>query len=403
MTKVMEGVRVIELASWTFVPAAGAVLADWGADVVKVEHTLRPDPQRGLVHASIGAKSRSYLVEQANRGKRSVGLNLRAPGGLDILYKLVTTADVFLTNWLPKARQQMRVDVEHVREHNPNIVYVRGSGQGNRGPERDRAGYDGTSYVARGSFADGLTPPGSEWPIRGTAAVGDLPGAMTIAGGISAGLYYRERTGQAPVVDVSLLGVAMWTMAPDIAATAMHGLEQMPRPPREASANPIAIYYRSRDGRFVKLSMFESDRFFADLCEHLDCAELAADPRFVDASTRAQHCGECIEALDEAFGRYTLAELRVRLEHVKGAWGVVQRARELHDDQQVQANGYLSDVCPTGETPFSLVAAPVQFNDAPVGPLRPAPEHGEHTEAVLLEVGLTWEEIAQHKQSGAVL
>ncbi|MBO0731365.1 MAG: CoA transferase [Acidimicrobiaceae bacterium] len=398
----MAGVRVLELASWMFVPAAGAVLADWGADVIKVEHPSRPDPQRGLAHSGLSSSRRLFLVEQGNRGKRSITLDIRAPGGLDLLYRLAASSDVFLTNWLPEARRKLHVDVNDIRAHNPRIVYVRGSGQGVRGPEKDKAGFDGTSFVARGSFADGLTPPGSEWPVRGTAAVGDLPGAMTIAGGIAAGLFHRERTGEAPVVDVSLLGVAMWTMAPDIVATGMHHLERMPRPPREQVANPISIYYRSKDDRIVKLSMFESDRYFPDLCDQLSCPELAVDPRFVDAQARADNNTACIAALDEVFGRYTLQELIERLEKAKGSWAVVQHAAELHRDRQVLANGYLVPVEPEGEEAFSLVGAPVQFDEQPPQEFRAAPEHGENTEDVLLELGLTWDEISEAKGTGAI-
>ncbi len=403
VTRVMAGVRVLELASWMFVPAAGAVLADWGADVIKIEHPSRPDPQRGLVHSNLSPARRGFLVEQGNRGKRSVALDIRAPGGLETLYRLAADSDVFLTNWLPSARRKLGVDVKDIRAQNPRIVYVRGSGQGVRGPERDRAGYDGTSFVARGSFADGLTPEGLEWPVRGTAAVGDLPGAMTLAGGVAAGLFHRERTGEAPVVDVSLLGVAMWTMAPDIVATGMHHLERIPRPPREQVANPVTIYYRSRDGRIIKLSMFESDRHFADLCEQLSCPELASDPRFVNAEARAKNNTACIAALDEVFGRYTLAELAERLDRAKGAWGVVQRASELHHDRQAIANGYLVPVKPDGEEPYALVGAPVQFDEHPPAEFQPAPVHGENTEEVLLELGFSWDDIIRAKEAGAIL
>jgi crotonobetainyl-CoA:carnitine CoA-transferase CaiB-like acyl-CoA transferase len=316
---------------------------------------------------------------------------------------LAETSDVFLTNFLGPARQKLQIDVEHLRARNPRIVYVRGSGQGVRGPEAGRPGYDGTAYVARSGFAHGLTPPGLDWPVAGTAAVGDLPGAMTIAGGIAAGLYHREKTGQPPVVDISLLNVGMWTMSPSIVATGMYDLEDMPERSRETNPNPISIYYRSKDGRFLKLSMFESDRFFADLCQHLDAVEIAKDPRFVDAQARADHRADCVKALDEAFGRYTIAELRQRLATVKGAWGVVQRPRELYDDPQVTANGYLVPVRPADGPSFHVVGAPVQFDEQPVDEQRPAPGHGEHTDEVLLELGLDWDELIAHKTTGAIL
>jgi crotonobetainyl-CoA:carnitine CoA-transferase CaiB-like acyl-CoA transferase len=404
MTKLMSGVRVIEVASWTFVPAAGAVLADWGADVLKIEHPESPDPQRHLVSTGFGGtgSSKSFIMEQSNRGKRSVAVNLATPGGLELLYRLVETADVFLTNFLPKARQKLRIDVEHIRARNPRIVYTRGHGQGVHGPDADKPGYDGTAYLARGTFAHALRPAGTEWPVAGTAAVGDLPGAMTIAGGIAAGLYHRERTGEAPVVDVSLLATAMWTMSPGIVATGMYGLEDMPREPRERNANPITIYYRTKDRRFVKLSMFESDRFFADLCEHLDAGHLVADPRFADSASRSQNREACVAALDEAFEQFTLAELQSRFQTLKGAWGVVQTPRDIYDDPQVLANGYLATVDVDGDA-FQLVPAPVQFDEEQILELRPCPGHGEHTDEVLLELGLSMDEVLEHKIAGDIL
>jgi crotonobetainyl-CoA:carnitine CoA-transferase CaiB-like acyl-CoA transferase len=225
---------------------------------------------------------------------------------------------------------------------------------------------------------------------------------MTIAGGIAAGLYRRERTGEAPVVDVSLLATAMWTMAPGIVATAMYGLEDMPREPRERNANPITIYYRTKDERFVKLSMFESDRFFGDLCTHLDAETLASDPRFASAASRADNREACVAALDEAFGRFTLAELQSRFETLKGAWGIVQTPRDIYQDPQVLANGYLATVDADGDR-FQLVPAPVQFDEEQVTELTRCPEHGEHTDEVLLELGLSMDDVLEHKIAGDIL
>src|SRR5579883_888174 len=221
MTEVMRGVRVLEVASWTFVPSAGAVLADWGADVLKIEHPAFGDPQRGLVTMGLapgGPSSVNFMMEQPNRGKRSVALDLATPGGLELLYRLAETSDVFLTNFLPAARQRLRIDVEHIRARNPRIVYVRGTGQGVKGPEAEKGGYDGASYWARGGIAESITPEGLEAPVSQTAAFGDLNGGMTIAGGIAAALFRRERTGEPSVVDVSLLGLAAWTMSPGVVA-----------------------------------------------------------------------------------------------------------------------------------------------------------------------------------------
>jgi crotonobetainyl-CoA:carnitine CoA-transferase CaiB-like acyl-CoA transferase len=399
MTRIMEGIRVVELASWTFVPAAGAILADWGADVIKIEHPSRPDPQRGLRRAGIDA---NVIVEQANRGKRSVAVDISTPSGLELLYELVATADVFLTNWLPSARAKRGVDVEDVRARNPRIVYARGHGQGSRGPDADRPGFDGTAYLARGGFSLALTPPESEWPISGSAAVGDLPGAVTIAGGICGALFHRERTGVAPVVDISLLGLAMWTVAPDILTTGPGGATEVVKVDRTDNPNPLSIQYRTADGRFVKLSMFESDRFFADLCDHLDVPHLAFDARFADASARTVNRRACVAALDEAVGTFTLADLQARFATLKGAWAVVQGAADLHTDLQVLANGYLAHVQSGTERDVAVVAPPVQYDEQAITDLGPSPEHGQHTEEVLLELGHDWDEICRLQRDGVV-
>jgi crotonobetainyl-CoA:carnitine CoA-transferase CaiB-like acyl-CoA transferase len=404
-TRILNGIRVVEVATWTFVPAAGGILADWGADVIKIEPPNRPDPQRTMVTGGMRERGdRNSLLEQANRGKRSIGLDLSRPKGLEVLHRLVASSDVFATNLLPAARAKLRVDVVDLRRVNPALIYARGSGFGVHGPDAEKAGYDGTAYVARGSFADGLTGPDAQWPVAGATAVGDLPAAMNLAGGILGALFHRERTGEATTVDISLLATAMWTMAANISAVGITKVDEIPRRRREEIANPLSIYYRSKDGRFVKLSMFESDRYFADLCVHLDVNELAHDERFIDAGARARNRAACVGALDEAFARFTLGELTERFATLKGAWGLVQTPRELFDDPQVRANGYLVDVMdPAGGPSFQLVGPPVQFAEAPAHGLRPAPGHGEQTDEVLAELGIGTEELLELKVDGAVL
>jgi crotonobetainyl-CoA:carnitine CoA-transferase CaiB-like acyl-CoA transferase len=405
MQDVLNGIRVLEVASWTFVPAAGAVLADWGADVLKVEHPTTGDPQRGLITSGLlpgGANAINFIMEQPNRGKRSVGIDIATEGGRELLYRLAETSDVFLTNFREDARRRLQIDVEHIRARNPNLVYVRGTGQGTRGPEASRGGYDAASYFARGGVADGLTPSGADWPVSPTAAFGDLPGGMTIAGGIAAALLRRERTGVASVVDVSLLGLAMWTMSPAIIAAELYGITKLSGGAREQNSNPIVNTYRTSDGRFLSLIMLESDRYWADLCEHVGRPELAEDPRFVDAAARADHRVECNNLLDEIFAGHTLVEWKELLATAKGVWAVVQNAAELHADPQAVANGYLRPVDFGDGRQVTLVANPVQFDETPPD-LVPCPEHGQHTEEVLLELGLDWDAIIAHKEAGDII
>lgn len=405
MTDILSGVRVLEVASWTFVPAAGAILSDWGADVVKIEHPVTGDPQRGLISSGLvpGAVGGfNYMIEQPNRGKRSVGLNLASPDGRALLYRIAAASDVFLTNFLPDARARLEIDVEHIRAHNPDIVYVRGTGQGIRGPDATKGGYDGASYWARGGIGAALTPSSLDWPIGQRPAFGDVMGGMAIAGGIAAALLRRERTGEASTVDVSLLGTAMWNISPDVVASKLYEGLKMPSFDADAPPNPLVGMYRTGDGRFISLVMLEADKHWVDFCRHLGHPELVDDPRFVDAAARYEHRRECRGVIADIFAADPLSVWRERLATMAGVWAVVQNARELHDDEQAVANGYLPTVPADDGTAVALVANPVQFDETPAQ-LRRAPEHGQHTEELLLELGVSWEEIATHKESGAIL
>src|ERR1700756_3376324 len=227
MVKVMEGFRVLEVAQFTFVPAAGAILADWGADVIKVEHPVRGDTQRGFLNMG-GIQvnpDRHPLMEHPNRGKRSVGIDVSTPGGQEVIYELAKTSDVFLTNYLPQARQKHKFDIEHIRAANPNIIYARGSAYGDKGPEREGGGVGGTAFWTRSGMGLAMTPEELPMPLsQGMPAFGDSIGGMNIAGGICAALFHRERTGEAVEMDVSLMSTAWWAAGAAIAQAVETGV-----------------------------------------------------------------------------------------------------------------------------------------------------------------------------------
>ncbi len=405
MAKALAGIKVIEVAAWTFVPAAGAVLADWGADVIKVEHPVGGDPQRGLISMGLipgGPDAVNYIIEQPNRGKRSIGIDLSTDGGRDILYRLCESADVFLTSFLPSVRQKLKIDVEHIRAINPTIVYARGSGQGPKGPDAGKGGYDGAQYWGRGGVAAALTPPSSEYPIGGRAAFGDLAGGMAIAGGIAAGLVQRANTGTAPVIDVSLLGLAMWVLSPDIVASGLYGGDPMPKFERGAAPNPLVGSYRTGDGRFITLMMLQGDRFWPEFCTVVGRPEWIDDERFATGAARYENRVECSRMFDELFAGRSFAEWKETLANLSGVWAPVQETNELAADVQSIANGYTPHITRADGQEYDLVANPVQMDET-ADQLVAAPEHGQHTEEILLEMGMDWEEIAQHKESGAVL
>jgi crotonobetainyl-CoA:carnitine CoA-transferase CaiB-like acyl-CoA transferase len=401
MAKPYAGVRVLEVAAWTFVPAAGAVLADLGADVIKVEPP-NGDPQRALMNllarAEPGQEVANPFVEIPNRGKRSITLDLASPAGRQLLLDLAATADVFLTSYLPATREKLGIDVADLRGANPNIVYVRGSGWGPAGDMADVGGYDLASAWASSSMAFKMTREGYE-PMYQPAAFFDLLGGNTLAGSIGSALFHRERTGEALDVDVSLMNVGMWALSPDIMAAPIAGA--MVPPPRTAAPSPLVNSYPTGDDRWLYLVCLQADRFWLELCEKIERPDLAADERFGDMMSRAVNAEACIAELDATFRTRTLAEWREQLASFSGVWAPVLQPAELHEHPQVAANSYLPENAAVNGATYRTPAAPMQFG-GPTRPQGPAPEVGQHTEAILLELGRDWDDISQLRETGAL-
>jgi crotonobetainyl-CoA:carnitine CoA-transferase CaiB-like acyl-CoA transferase len=372
MADVMKGIRVLEVAEHAFVPTASAVLADWGADVIKIEHAVRGDAMRGLGRTGVMDLSRGVHVlnEHSNRGKRSLGLDLGNPQGLEVLHTLARRSDVFLTNKLPGTLARLRIGVEDIRAQNPDIIYVRG-----------------TSFGVRGQ-------PGP--------AYGDSMGGMTIAGGISAALLKRERTGEPSVVDVSLLSTGAWAMSAGIALSLqMKRPWSTPMPGGTGSFNPLVGLYETSDGRYVCLVMLQAARYWQDFCHHLGRPELASDTRFDGVEQLAANASEAVTILQEVFRTRTLAEWCERFQTLEGQWAPVQNTLEVTQDEQVRANGYVARTSTKEGTEFELVASPVQFDEAPTSTRR-APEFNEHGDEILQELGFEMDRILELKAAGAV-
>ncbi len=402
MTAVMQGVRILEVAEHTFVPAASALLADLGAEVIKIEHVERGDAMRGLASSgtvSIGGGVH-VLLEHSNRGKQSLGLDLTAEDGIDILYRLATTCDVFLTNKLPSVRTKLKIDVDDVRAHNPDIIYALGTGQGERGPDADRGSYDSLAYWCRAGIALG-TKQHDDVPPPPAPAFGDSIGAMTIAGGIMGALFHRERTAEATTVDVSLLHTGLWSMGAAMALSLQHQRGWAPLPLGQHGGNPLVSTYRTKDDRFVALCCLQAARYWPEACRVIGRPELADDERFADTASITANAGVAGELVAEAFAEQTLDEWRPRLADFSGQWAVVQDTLEAANDPQTVANGYVLE-CATAEgTPFELVTAPVLYDGEPAAPKR-APEFNEHGDAILTELGLDWDTIVNLKVRGVV-
>ncbi|WP_405885197.1 CoA transferase [Streptomyces sp. NBC_01136] len=396
----LEGIRVLEVAMYGFVPSAGAVLADWGADVIKVEHAVTGDPQRGLRQTGTlrVEGDPNPNIEHANRGKRSLGLDMTRPEGKEVLYDLARRSDVFLTSFLPGHRRRFGIDVDDIRAVNPRIIYARGSALGPRGPESEKGGYDMTAFWARGGTAASITPPGVEGMIRPTPAYGDTISGTNLAGGIAAALLRRERTGEPSVVDVSLLGSGVWANG-QATAVSLH-LDKpwvAPVPGAHGSPiNPLSGIYATADDRYLAFVMLQPGKFWADVCRHIDHPELADDSRFATAELLAAHTEEAVKILRAVLATRTLAEWTERFATLAGPWAPVQDTVQVGADAQIRANEYLLRV---GE--IDLAASPVQF-DTTAPALGPAPEFAAQTEEILMELGLDWPRIIELKEAGAV-
>lgn len=399
--QMFAGVRVVELAQFVFVPAATAVLADLGAEVIHVE-AVTGDPYRTMqINDGRQTKSANLSMEQNNRGKKSVAIDAKTEEGRELLLKLIETADVFLTSVRPAALKRLKLGLDVIRARNPRIIYAHGNGLGFEGEESERPGYDASCFWARGGFAHALTPAGQP-PIKPRAALGDHAGAMNIAFGIAAALFHRERTGEASSVEVSLLSSAMWILSADVC------LSQAVSEEVYNSAMSERLYaqkraYRTKDGRYIQLMFLDPLRYWPGLCARVGRAHLIDDPRFVDGPARDANGADLIAQLDLAFAARTLTEWRAAFHGWDAPWEVVQTIREVANDPQAIANNYQFNVKVPDGTDIAVVAGPVAFNGSavPIAP-RCSPRLGEHTAEIFRSIGISEDVLSAMAERGIV-
>jgi crotonobetainyl-CoA:carnitine CoA-transferase CaiB-like acyl-CoA transferase len=397
---VLDGVKVVEVAEHGFVPSAAAILAEWGADVVKVERPTG-DPLRLIMSMGFVADTGEFnwLFEQFNRNKRGVSFDLRSEDGRAVLDRLIGWADVYITNFLPSARAKLRLDPDDIWAVNPRCIYAIGSGQGLEGPDRDQGGFDAVSYWARGGIAHMLTQPGAPL-VQPRGALGDGPGGAYLAGGVAAALFRRERTGEPTLVDVSLLGAAVWTLSNDLVPTTILQEEPKRHVAGKSLGSVLVGSYRTGDERWISLNMLDPERHWAPTCHALGLEDLIDRPEYATAAQRAERSSELHPIFTERIASLPLAELKERLSAQDTIYSAIASPVEVIVDPQVIANGYMAPH--PGHERARLSSSPVQFDGHGLVVNRGAPTIGEHTDEVLTELGLDGHEIEHLHTIGAI-
>ena len=379
----MEGIRVVELGVWVAGPAAGGILADWGADVVKIEPPAG-DPARMFARMLGGDLPTNPPFEMDNRSKRSIVLDLTTEGDRATAKQLIDDADVFLTNVRPAALKRLGLDFDALTKRNPRLVYGLITGYGMTGPDADRAAYDVAAFWARGGLAALLTRPGDTPPFQ-RGGMGDHQAGMTLAAAICAALLARERTGKGQLVSTSLYRQGAYTVSFDLNTYLLTGHE-IAVGQRESMFNPCMNNYAAGDGRRFWIVGLEPERHWPALCRVVGRAEWLTDPRFCDARGRAKHANQLIAELDEIFATRPLEQWAALFaKEPDFFWSPINTVPDVIADDQFHAAGGIVYV-PDGESSVPMVATPADFHGTPWAARSTAPELGEHTAEILAEL-----------------
>jgi formyl-CoA transferase len=395
----LEGIKVLDVASWIAAPAAAVVLGDYGADVIKVEPPGVGDPHRhnGASMVSVPKSPINYMWHLDARNKRSVALDLKLADARAALDRLIAQADVLVTNFPLPVRARLRLSYDDVRAVNPRIVYASFTGYGEEGPDKDQPGFDSTAYFGRSGLSDVCRyegqPPGVSLPAQG-----DRASAMGLAAGILMALLQRERTGEGSLVSSSLYANGVWSNGIQ-AQAALVDAWLGPRPPRERPRSALANFYRTRDDRWILLALPIEDRAWPALCNVIGRPELERDARFAETAARRRHASDLTEILDAAFALHDWDWWREALVANNLTHAPIARIADLPADPQAAAARIIVET-DVAEMPRTI-ASPFRISGMEPRRAGPGPAVGEHTDAVLTEAGLSVAEIAALKASGA--
>ena len=390
------GLKVIDCASWIAGPAAATILSDFGADVIKIEPPGTGDPWRAST--PVPGKTTDYYWQLTSRNKRSLAVDLKHADGLAVLYRLLATADVFITNFPLPVRERLKIAASHVLPLNSRLIYASLTAYGELGEEAERTGFDSTAYWARTGLMDMVRATKNAEPVRSVPGMGDHPSATALYAAIVTALYRRERTGKGGVAQSSLLQNGVWANACFIQSR-LCGEHVPHRAPRAHAPNPLANHYRCRDGRWFIMALFNEQRQLRGFLAAIGCSHLADDERFATSAARKQNAGALVQILDEVFAQRDLAEWRTIMAAAGVTFGGVSSVDETSSDPQLQQVGAL---VPFADGKGLTVSSPFHLDgETKVAPRR-APSVGQHTEDVLQEAEFSTCDIARLRGLGVL-
>lgn len=389
----LDGIRVVELATFVFAPAAGTILGDFGAEVIHIEHPQIGDAYRHLPQLRpLPECDENYCWILTSRGKKSIALDVRREEGRAVALDLVRGADIFITNLHPSVLEKLGMRYEDVSAENPRLIYAHATGYGDEGSEVEKPGYDATAWWARSGLMDAVRPSGAEFGFA-TAGMGDHPSASALFGAIALALFDRERTGMGRRVRTSLLANGAWSNSILLQA-ALCGGTSYAAPPRASSLNALVNSYVCADGRGLYLAMVQEVVEWARFTDAVGVPELREDPRFAETPARRANAPALVAILDPIFASKPLTHWRAELDRYSVTFGIIARIDDLPDDPQLNANGIFRPVVGPGVRPdLRTVDSPIHLDGAEKRPATRAPELGEHGRELLESLGYSRERI----------
>ena len=403
----LAGVKIIQTAAAAAGPMAGRLLADWGADVICVEHTTRKaqkeqrrsNPQmdgRRIIVSDI-----DYAALNHNRNKRGMTLNLATKDGQEILNKLLAKSDVLLSNFRQRELEKFQLEYETLSRLNPGIICAHLTGFGKKGPDKDEPGYGPTAGDARSGFLHVIQAPGME-PPQMPMSFADYLAGLALAFGIMTALFIRERTGVGQEVDASLYKTMTWAISNDIAGTLVTGRDRQ-AVSRKDRGTPQMTTYRTKDGRWLHLSTGRRDVFWPTFCQIIDREDLKNDPRYTSFEVKEADQLALFKILEEIFLTRTLEEWKQRFKAGVYPWAPLQNLPEVINDPQARINNFFVPLDHPTHGRIEVMTGPVNLSKTPEVMRMPAPESGQHTDEILRELGYTGADIGRYRQEGIIL